>query len=1063
MDAVSLLEEMGYAESPHFLKAETSEFESTPYFGHIFRHAKENLPEKLASKAKLLGVYTIGGGEAWQQSLRTPFLYVCQVDDPAVLPELHRLIWCQDVVPFVLVHTPKGLQLHSGFQYVRANKKQQPGILEPLRDFNQCQALISEFSSDSIDSGRVWQNRRADVKSESRVDWKLLKNLKRLDERLRNMGLDRESSHALIGKYVFLNYLKDREILSDRKLEGWGLRKEEIFGSKVTVKGLRNCLDSLEDWLNGNIFPIHWSGKDAPKAEHVRAVAATFDGDEPRGSEYWQLSLDFEVYDFSFIPIETLSVIYEQFLHAPDEKGKRKGRQQGAYYTPIPLVNLMIAQLEERRPLSEGMRILDPSCGSGAFLVQAYRRLIEKTYPPEGKRPAPRQLRELLIKSIFGIDRDEDACSVTELSLQMTLLDCVEPPDLEAGAQQRFQLPSLRDSNIIHADLFDEDSDALQRLKKKPFDVILGNPPWKSLNPKKLDEADEFAWKWIKDHGLNKKSETPVSDHQLAQAFVWKLRDFSNRSAIATEVAFLLPAMTLFDNNAELFRSRFFARNKVSSIFNFANMRRILFGGRTVAPSAAIFFHINTNIRLDAETPHIRVVSPFLANQESNRPDHSSRNNNVWSIEIHEDEFRDVDYYEALSGSGLPWKAAQWGSHLDLRLLSRLQRRFPSLSELEKRNTLLASEGLQLRRKTSGEELIEVWEVVGKPKLDVNLLKRLRNVFRFPEEAISDLVPEEQRFVRKRGGLLPLKVCRPPHIIVSAARTFAVYSDEYLVVPARQIGICHVNDNKQSLKALSLYLSSDFAFYHQCFTSSEFGVERDRATLKSLREIPVPLSGLTESALEEWERLHSALATLEPTQLKDWTEEERSLYSGDSDQRSDLLRNLNDMVFDALGLSQRERALVTDFCQVRFALNDGKIGPGAVNQPSPNEMRRYASRLTKELNSFVGDLLDSKYQAEVVFDNQSGMVALDLAHYDEKNSIKVRKADHKEAKELAMIRQNLQQEYSQWVYLNRNLRIYNGTRTYILKPMQRFHWTESQAMADAAELISETMHAEAIA
>jgi type I restriction-modification system DNA methylase subunit len=90
----------------------------------------------------------------------------------------------------------------------------------------------------------------------------------------------------------------------------------------------------------------------------------------------------------------------------------------------------MLAELAERRPLQRGMRVLDPACGSGAFLVQCYRRLIEREFPP-GTTPQPAALRELLVKHIYGVDVEEDACNVAELSLILTLLDYVEPPDLE--------------------------------------------------------------------------------------------------------------------------------------------------------------------------------------------------------------------------------------------------------------------------------------------------------------------------------------------------------------------------------------------------------------------------------------------------------------------------------------------------------------------------------------------------------------------------------------------------------------------------------------------------------
>ena len=58
---------------------------------------------------------------------------------------------------------------------------------------------------------------------------------------------------------------------------------------------------------------------------------------------------------------------------------------------------------------------------------------------------------------------------------------------------------------------------------------------------------------------------------------------------------------------------------------------------------------------------------------------------------------------------------------------------------------------------------------------------------------------------------------------------------------------------------------------------------------------------------------------------------------------------------------------------------------------------------------------------------------------------------------LTKARDWLRRKCSQWVYFDRNLRVYEGTRTYILKPMQRFHWTESQAMCDASAIIAETV------
>jgi hypothetical protein len=69
-------------------------------------------------------------------------------------------------------------------------------------------------------------------------------------------------------------------------------------------------------------------------------------------------------------------------------------------------------------------------------------------------------------------------------------------------------------------------------------------------------------------------------------------------------------------------------------------------------------------------------------------------------------------------------------------------------------------------------------------------------------------------------------------------------------------------------------------------------------------------------------------------------------------------------------------------------------------------------------------------------------------------------ADEATAKQLTKTRSNLREEAAQWVYFDRDLKIYSGTKTFLFKPMQRFHWTESQAMIDANEIIAETLCAD---
>jgi hypothetical protein len=182
----------------------------------------------------------------------------------------------------------------------------------------------------------------------------------------------------------------------------------------------------------------------------------------------------------------------------------------------------------------------------------------------------------------------------------------------------------------------------------------------------------------------------------------------------------------------------------------------------------------------------------------------------------------------------------------------------------------------------------------------------------------------------------------------------------------------------------------------------------------------------------------------------------------EDDSLQPLLDELNTMVYDSLRLDARERALVHDLVHVKLELHDGKIGEPAVRKPQEAELHAYAVRLKSELDEFVGDALPKRHQVDVVYDDASGMICVDLVR-DEQSArqVIVSSANKDTAAQLEKTRQRLRKERAQWVYFDRNLRIYEGTRTFVLKPMLRFHWTESQAMVDARHIIAETLAAEA--
>ncbi len=1098
MTLEELFSSLGYDGSPCFLKRGDGRFESEMGYGHIFRRAKERLgpKEHREPRWRVEGVYGIRESSD-PKSRFTPVVYVCTAKDESAASELHRLLWNQDVAPYIIVHTTTGLRVYSGFTYApTARKSHDQGVLQELVTFGRAKSIIEQFQRKEIDEGRLWQHPHLRIDPSRRVYHQLLASLRELDKSLQKGGdgLSKDVSHALIGKYVYLRYLRDRGILSDERLAIWDLKADDIFGPKAKKGSLATLSDRLDEWLNGEIFPVSWRGELSPSVEHIRAVAGAFRGDEHH-AEGTQTQL-FDSYNFSFIPIETLSLVYEQFLHAEDVKAKKagtskksKGREAGAYYTPLPLVNFMLAGLERQHPLERGMKVLDPSSGSGTFLVQAYRLLIEKTFPFTQAKPKPRELRELLEESIFGCDVDGDACQVTQLSLLLTLLDYVDPPDL-MGSMHAFKLPTLCETadpkkldaghtpNILKHNFFGVESKLGEAVtckqggsadwRSQGFDWIVGNPPWKTIRPKKLGEHDAPVWQWMKSH----EKSMPVGLNQAAQAFAWEAPRFLKDGG---ECALLIPAYGLFEEPSIRFRSEFFDKHQVHDVANFANFARVLFDGRAEVPAASISYRNRSDEDDIDPEKSITVFSPFVVNQEATRPLAEGERGKIWSLSINSSEVRTLDQREAASGSGLPWKLAMWGSPWDDRLLRRLERTWPSLLDLEESH-LIVRQGPELRFdpvQADDEEEEDIKEsdgtqtafeycpnLVDQPYLSITRLNRLRHIFAFPAKS---LIENGKAFLRLRGGKAGLTVCEAPHVVVSAARNFAVYSDEFIIVPARQVGVVSCRGDKDFLKALSLFLSSDFAFYHQFFRSTELGIKRDRATLESLRKMPIPLLNLGRSELKEWVDLHGRLAKCEPRPLKPKGQSkdgQGDLFQKPDDGLDALLKQLNCMTADLLGLSKEERGLIHDLVHVRYALNDGKRGDAAMRPPSSKELRSYAKALKSELDDFAGDFAGRSHKITVVADEASAMIEIDFTtDHEAARKALIVSASASEAKALRQTRNRLLKDEGawQWAYFDRNLRIYRGRKTYLFKPLHRFHWTVSNALTDASQIIAETL------
>ena len=244
ISVAKLIEELGYDDSPNFLRGES--LARIPSFAHIFRRAEKH--------CGLAGVYALRQDASLLEGSLVPVVYVCEAQSEEDARQIHRLVWNQDVVPFVIVRTPESVRIYSGFGYretAETSKRTALRILnEAVAAHDVASKVVPSFHADYIDDGTLWRQKGQFVTPDMRVDWRLLGNLERLGNVLRDdMGLGPHAAHALIGKYVYLRYLRDRGILSDKRLDLFNIEERSVFGPRLNSMP---CGRLSSKWMTGS-------------------------------------------------------------------------------------------------------------------------------------------------------------------------------------------------------------------------------------------------------------------------------------------------------------------------------------------------------------------------------------------------------------------------------------------------------------------------------------------------------------------------------------------------------------------------------------------------------------------------------------------------------------------------------------------------------------------------------------------------------------------------------------------------------------------------------------------
>ncbi len=978
-----LLEELGYIESPAYIQG-----------AQILWPGGRAIPEV--------------HGALFLKSIPIAYFSRLSEVDSVRIRVLHQKVWSQSKAPLLFVTLPHEIRVYNGYE---TSPSEGEALDTPSRLLQHLDALTDELIAREkirqqlvaqhyeriyLETGAFWDTSEGQrINYQHRADRLLISGMKQMRELLADAGMSNHIAYTLLGRSIFIRYLEDRGVLTAAWIAQMTDGQATSYRAALTNHAVTYQLfERLSQRFNGDLFPIEADERNVGQ-QHLDLLRRFL---ERENLETGQLSLF--AFDFEYIPIELISHIYDTFIK--DQRGS------GAYYTPLLLADFILEETMGADVIQPEMTVFDPACGSGIFLVGAYRRLIQ-AWKDAGNDITPAGLNQILTENIFGCDLNIEAVRIAAFSLYLEILNHLTSEQIQDEA---FRFPSLQKTNLLVSDFFDEETiDSF--LVTRKFDRIVGNLPWGG------NTLTKPAAQW-----LSKQQQT-VGGKQAAPAFMLRIPQFCKEKG---EIALLAPAKSTIlvtSGPHRIFREHFFSQHNVRAVVNFAAMVYELFPNAK-SPAIAVFY--------DNQKPN------FANKLVYGVPKPSLLSQHLQAIVLDATEIKFLDREELLEFPEL-WKIALWGTPRDAVLIEKLQT-LPTVREhVEKRDWVMA-EGIQM----NGDPNPGPW-LAGLPLIPSDQVRPY-----FIDVSVGEKITSKT-FHRPRTP----EITKAPLVLIQQSQRIASFSDVNVAYRHTITGIGASRTDEWALWWLVAYINSPLAKYFHFLTSTRWAVERGNILQEEYAGMPLQLPSYDDPRLQ---RILSHLKS-----LKDLLDTpDPFMENGKTEVIEAHKAVINDLVFDIYGLHPNERVLVQDmldygipFFEWSKQKSRKSNGIKAVQRPGEEMLQSYAEVFGRTATSLLQ--VKNKALNATIYQNGAPLTAIsfDIVDTDKTQPVHIITQSDAMRRKLRELDQQLLEQKTPSMYMRRHVRIYDGDQVSLVRPSEQRFWTQSQARVDADAFLAELM------